>query len=245
MRLLLDTANIDDIGRLLQSRLFLGVTTNPSLMAKEPKTKLEFDHPMDGFGDYVASLKKVRDALLEAASKHSRRSHLSVEVPTNDSRFMYEQAKVIYDALRFNDAKQDLTTSSLDIYIKIPVTLDNLLVITRLSDSLIPVNATACMTAIQAKMAEDAGASIVSFFYNRILDGQGYPQIELANFRHMQKGRARVICGSIRKAEDIVMCAPNADYVTIGPKVAQDAISHPQTDKAITQFTEDIKKWLG
>ena len=37
-RLFVDTANIDDIKKAFERGIVSGVTTNPSLMAKEPKT---------------------------------------------------------------------------------------------------------------------------------------------------------------------------------------------------------------
>ena len=38
MKFFLDTANLDEIEDALETGLISGITTNPSLMAKEPKT---------------------------------------------------------------------------------------------------------------------------------------------------------------------------------------------------------------
>jgi len=238
-KLYLDTANIDEIKRLTRTTAISGVTTNPSLMAKEEK------------GDYVGKLKEIAEETIGM--------HLSVEVITLEPREMVKQAIELRDELK-----------DVDLFVKIPVTLDNLTVISHLEvNEKIKVNATACMTADQAKMAMDAGASVVSFFYNRMKDGKLDADDELrrfANFRtnknyvyesKMMFGATRcysiydipmpkVICGSIRKPEDITACwAAGADIVTASMKTIEQLISHPQTDKAIQGFQEDIEKWLA
>ena len=47
MKLFLDTANLADIENALQKGFITGITTNPSLMAKEPK------------GNYIDHMKKI------------------------------------------------------------------------------------------------------------------------------------------------------------------------------------------
>ena len=47
MKLFLDTANLDDIEVALKKGFISGITTNPSLMSKEPK------------GNYIEHMKKI------------------------------------------------------------------------------------------------------------------------------------------------------------------------------------------
>lgn len=233
-KLFLDSANIDDIRKFLRSNAISGVTTNPSLMAKEAK------------GDYFGKLEEIVGVLLDMHKGVSQRKHLSVEVTTLDPEKIFEQAEELHRKL-WNDF--------VDVYIKIPVTLDNLEVITRCSRAGIQVNATACMTAHQAKLADDAGANIVSFFYNRIKDGAGNPVDEISRYREIMRERSwesdgmtrsDIIAGSIRNKEDVYLAwSAGADIVTASPKIISELISHPQTDKAIRQFQEDIEKWLS
>ena len=220
-KLYLDTANIDEIKRLTRTTAISGVTTNPSLMAKEEK------------GDYVGKLKEIAEETIGM--------HLSVEVITLDPREMVKQAIELRDELK-----------DVDLFIKIPITLDNLTVISHLEvNEKIKVNATACMTADQAKMAMDAGASVVSFFYNRMKDGHLNADREIRMFHidamhRLSHSGCNIICGSIRKPEDITACwAAGADIVTASMKTIEQLISHPQTDKAIQGFQEDIEKWLA
>lgn len=225
--LLLDTANLKDIERLATTNAIAGVTTNPSLMAKEDK------------GDYTNKLKMIAQ-LLDNEERCLDKTHLSVEVVTLDPEEMISQGQ----RLHF-----DLEDYGLDVHIKVPVTIDNLRVITELRNFGIKVNATACMTAVQAKIAIDAGANIVSFFYNRMKDGgDPDPEGEISKINSMlwNSPDIKIICGSIRKPEDVLRCwSAGAHYVTAGINVIEKLLIHHETDKAIKGFQEDIEKWLS
>jgi transaldolase len=243
--LYLDTANLDDIRSFVKSEAIQGVTTNPSLMAKEvaPISANGFRTNEDRWNIYVNRLREIRQILLET----KRKLHLSVEVTTSNPKEMAEQAVRLHG---------DVASDDIDVFVKIPVMLETLDVISYLSNKRVKVNATACMTALQAKLAHDAGAPIISFFYNRMIDGHTGEMPpsdatmralgQIATFSHELNRNARIICGSIRKPDDLMNCWVNgADIVTVGPKIIREAIVHPQTDKAIKQFQEDIDRWLS
>ena len=239
MKLLLDSANYNEITRICDTSAISGVTTNPSLMAKEVK------------GDYLNKITNIAQLL------HSTclRKHLSAEVITLDPNEMLVQAVEIREALKFS-------AEFVDLHIKIPVTLENLSVITSLEGMGIKVNATACMMHSQAKMAIDAGASIISYFYNRIKDGGGIdPDEEInktASYRRSPEfcgdpskayitayGAPSIICGSIRKPEDVTACwESGSEYVTASLKIIELLLKHEQTDIAINGFQKDIEAWL-
>jgi TalC/MipB family fructose-6-phosphate aldolase len=225
MKLLLDTANLEDIKKFGNSTLVAGVTTNPSLMAKEEK------------GDYFEKLKEIA-AVVRA---YPGFKHLSVEVTTLDPSQMIDQACQLEEIL----GKKGNETS-VDLHVKIPVMPETMRVLSALRQRGVATNATACMTALQAKFAADAGANIVSFFYNRIIDGQGDANQVLSDFHSMKPHHVKVICGSIRKPEDIQKCwFSGSDYVTAAPAIIEKALLHPQTTLAINKFQEDIEKWLS
>lgn len=228
MKLLLDTANLDDIKKFSKTTMISGVTTNPSLMAKESK------------GNYVDKLRRIRDGILDARRGGSG-MHLSVEVTTLDPDEMIDEACQLEEVLGRKGSE-----SGVDLHIKIPVMPRTMRVLTELRQKSVQTNATACMTAMQAKLAAEAGANIVSFFYNRILDGNENADQVLSNFHSLKPHHVRVICGSIRKPEDIQRCWFNgADYVTASPAIIEKALIHPQTTVAIDKFQEDIEKWLS
>lgn len=221
-KLYLDSANLDEIALCLRTDAIDGVTTNPSLMAKEKK------------GGYTERLVDICELFQEISTA---KKHLSVEVITLDPGDMFEQAVTLKTAL----GKYD----KVDLYVKIPLMFETLPVISRLNDERIKVNATACMTALQAKLAHDAGAPIVSFFYNRMLDGAVEAETEINRFSTELNRNSQIICGSIRKADDVRKCwKSGADIVTASLKVIKEMVTHPKTDEAIKQFQRDIETWL-
>lgn len=221
--LYLDTANINHIRQYVKTDAIAGVTTNPSLMAKEEK------------GVYIKKLVEICEIIEEHASS---RKHLSVEVTTLDPHDMCMQALTTRDALK--------GYSKIDLYIKIPIAAATLPVITRLADHGVKVNATAAMNLLQAKLAEDAGARIVSFFYNRMLDRGIDADREINNYIHNFRRSPLVICGSIRKAVDVQKCwMAGSDIVTASVKVIEEMAFHPGTEEAINQFQKDIDAWLS
>lgn len=244
-QLFLDSANLEEIIAIANTNAIAGVTTNPSLMAKEAK------------GDYLERLKEIC-GVLEGSGPEKQ--HLSVEVTTLDPIEMGDQACALWNELS--------DFGGLELYIKIPVMFETLPTISYLSlQEGINVNATACMTAAQAKLASDAGAQIVSFFYNRMIDGavseytirNGNAEVDprhlagarfgaqeqISAFNSFKDSETRVICGSIRRASDVLECwNAGSDIVTASTKVIREMLFHPKTDEAIQQFQRDIDAWL-
>ncbi len=231
-QLFLDSANLDDIRSIIGNDAITGVTTNPSLMAKEEK------------GPYADKLKEIYDVLWKSV-RFGQKRHLSVEAISLDPKEILFQAKALWDRFGKNP--------NLELYVKVPVTFENLSVITELSrGNHIAVNATCCMTALQAKMASDAGAKIVSFFYNRMKDWTNdLPQVrhnadvEIRRYCSLRStDDAQIICGSIRTPEDVYDCwSAGADIVTAPNKVIREMLVHPKTDEAIRQFQSEIEAW--
>lgn len=234
MKLLLDSANLEEIELLTKTSAIAGVTTNPALMAKEEP------------GNYVDRLVEIVN-ILKKGEKY-RYMHLSVEPTSVEPEEIYNQGMEIIN--RLNPLTIGSETKVM-IHVKVPVTLANLEIITRFTSFKVDVNATACMTALQAKLASDAGAKIVSFFYNRIKDhsyereatnGQD-PRLVLDEYDGLAAS-AKVICGSIRTPNDVLNCWQHkADYVTAPKKVIEAMLKHPATDKAIQEFKEKIDAW--
>lgn len=235
MQVLLDSANLAEIERLISSPAIAGVTTNPSLVAKEEKD------------DYYDLVKRIGDIVYGAGGER----HLSVEVTTLNPTEMISQALKIKKACQ-------------RAFVKIPVMVETLPLINELRyHHGISVNATACMTALQAKLASDAGANVVSFFFNRMIDWNhrgdregGQRPLgscrtaalnEIAQYQQWRKpGSAYVICGSIRVDGDLTDCFnAGADYVTASAKIIEGIIRHPKTVESIEGFQRDIEKWQG
>ena len=148
MKLFLDTANLEDIDQALDLGIIEGITTNPSLFAKEPKS------------DYIEHLKKI----VALAQRYGGTFSLSVEVFSDEPAEMLTQAAQFVKELNYPP-----------LAVKVHVShrgKSHLNVVRELSKRGIAVNCTACMTPLQAMMAAAAGAKFVSLFYNRIRDAK-------------------------------------------------------------------------
>jgi transaldolase len=245
MKLFVDTANLEDITRALQGGFVRGITTNPSLLAKEPKS---------GYLEHMKRIVKIAESFGGSAS-------LSIEVFTDDHCQMIAQGQQFWDELGYPN-----------LAIKIHVShcgQDNLAVVKELTARGIAVNCTACVTPLQALMAAAAGARYVSIFYNRVKDG-GLEAAFEAQRHALLDGRivepsdfdpncvvretrqliesdypAEIIVGSVRSVLDIKQAGlAGAHIVTVPPKFFASAWQHYKTDQAIDQFFADFKNWM-
>lgn len=222
MKLFIDTANLQEIDDGLSRGFVAGITTNPSILAKEPK------------GDFQAHVLKIIDLL----KKHDRPVPLSVEVFTTDPKEMVKQAEQFVETFRYDN-----------LYVKVPIGWAELQVIAQLRKKRIKVNCTCCMSLNQAVMAASAGANYISLFYGRIRD-TGYDAFQVVEqtgelFKKW-KSPAEIIVGSIRHIHDIndAMRA-GADIVTVPPQFFPQMVKHPKTDEAVSQFVNDFAKWMS
>jgi len=221
MKLFIDTANLDEIRDCLLKGVVQGVTTNPSLLAKEPKT------------DFYLHIQKIADLCTEFADGVP----LSVEVFAVEPQAMIEQAKEIMKKVVYSN-----------LNIKIPVGYNELKTIHELNKLGIPVNCTCCFTATQMQLAALSGARYVSLFYNRCLDSQGNAEQILRRTRKFIEANnldCEIIAGSIRNAYDLEDCwDAGAHIVTAGLPVIKKAMKHLKTDESVQGFLKDFKGWI-
>ena len=116
MKLFLDTANLADIETALQKGFIKGITTNPSLMAKEPK------------GNYIDHMKKIVELINQY---HSNDISLSVEVFAQDKENIIIQAEELVGEIQYEN-----------LSIKVPIGWEELEAIYKLSVEGISVNCT-------------------------------------------------------------------------------------------------------
>ena len=270
MKIFVDTANLKDIEKALKRGFIDGVTTNPSLLAKEPKTQFE-----KHIGKIVELIKKYKDGV-----------HLSVEVFSQDPKEILKQAKRFIKTFEYDS-----------LSIKVQVGWNELEVITELAKENIFVNCTACMTISQAMLAAKAGARYASLFWGRIRDG--LPETILEKIKKLEKTdphdqdkldilrghlneanrllvfdrilekadfnpfsvvkrtreifdrenfNCEIIVGSMRSIWDVrdAMIA-GAHIVTVPPKFFREfpkMAQHFKTDEVVEQFLNDFKGWI-
>jgi transaldolase len=268
--LFLDSANSDDIIKCLELGLVTGITTNPSLMAKEEKP-VGLDTPESKFEYYAMQCSNITSLIHNRSDK---RIHLSVEVLSLEPNKMVEQAKKL---------RKYCSDDKVDLHVKIPFVLGSIPCLSELKAFQVKVNLTALMSAKQGYMAEKYRPEVVSFFFNRMIDGNieeakkdaekavtDYHQDqddklialnarlnakkEITKYIHSYKlrydqftsSKTFVIAGSIRTTkdvEDLWFCG--VDAVTAPMHVVEDMMHHRKTYEAVEKFSKDIENWFG
>lgn len=222
MKLFIDTANLDEIEHGLRKGVVSGITTNPSLVAKEPRS------------DFLEHIRKI----IALTRKYGKAVPISVEVFATTPKEMTSQGIEFYEKLDYRE-----------LAIKIPVGWEELETVSALCQRGIAVNCTCCFSESQMILAALAGARYVSLFYNRLLDIGGYPLAVVEKTSAFLKSSGlgcEIIVGSIRREEDVVSSwNKGAHIVTAGYKIISKMCAHPQTTASVNQFTADFKSWMS
>lgn len=130
-----------------------------------------------------------------------------------------------------------------NIIVKVPLMAEGLKAVKQLSDEGIKTNVTLVFSPTQALLAAKAGATFVSPFLGRLDDiGQDGMQVVrdcVQIFRNYDL-KTEVLAASIRGPLHALQAAlAGADIATMPPKVLEQMISHPLTDKGKEQFLKD------
>lgn len=137
-----------------------------------------------------------------------------------------------------------------NIVIKIPMTLDGLKAIKRLSSEGIETNCTLIFSPGQALMAAKAGATYASPFVGRLddisSDGMGLIEKICRIYRNYDELETEVLVASVRHPEHVMQAALiGADVVTMPAKLFPQLVRHPLTDSGLEQFLADWKQVEG
>jgi len=211
MEFFLDTANLEEIEKAKEMGLIDGVTTNPSLLAKEG-------------GDWRSQAREICQMV---------NGPVSLEVVATEAEEMVREAR-------------DLVQFGPNAVIKIPMTLEGIKAVNRLSEMDIPTNVTLVFSVNQALLAAKAGANYVSPFVGR-LDDIGTTGMDLVyqilEVYEQYDFATQVIVASIRHPEHVLQSAQMGAHVATVPFGVLDKLaSHPLTDKGLEKFLEDWKK---
>ncbi len=216
MKFFIDTANLSQIKEAQDLGILDGVTTNPSLMAKEG---------IVGKNNVLAHYKAICDIV---------DGDVSAEVISTDVDGMLREAEELCEI----DPK---------IVIKVPIIANGIKAIKKLSDQDIRTNCTLIFSAGQALLAAKAGATYVSPFLGRLDDvsTDGLNLIEEIRLIFDNYGYStEILAASARGPMHIINCAKiGADVVTAPLNAITALLNHPLTDKGLTQFLEDSKKF--
>jgi transaldolase len=217
MKFFIDTANLAQIKEAQDLGILDGVTTNPTLMAKEGiKGKAAVEQHYKTICEIVPN------------------GDISAEVVSVDFDNIIKEGKVLA-ALHKN------------IIVKVPMIKDGVKAIKWFTDNGIATNCTLVFSAGQAILAAKAGAKYVSPFIGRIDDSgwDGMELIhQIRQIYDIQGFKSEILAASIRYPNHIIKCAEaGADVCTCPLESILGLLKHPLTDIGLAKFLEDAKKF--
>jgi transaldolase len=215
MKFFIDTANLAQIREANELGILDGVTTNPTLMAKE-------------------GIKGE-----EAVTNHYR---TICETVVNGD-ISAEVLSTTFDEIVAEGKK--LAAIHKNIVVKVPMIKDGVKAMKWFTDNGIRTNCTLVFSAGQAILAAKAGAAYVSPFIGRIDDSNwdGVELIaQIAEIYTIQGFQTEILAASIRSSLHIVQCAEaGADVCTCPLEAILGLLKHPLTDIGLAKFLADAK----
>ena len=218
MKFFIDTANVDEIRKANDMGIIAGVTTNPSLIAKEGR-------------DYAETLKEIASIVDGPISGE-------VKATTKDAATMIEEGKAIY-ALdpKHMVVKIPMTTEGLKAIkalsaLGIPT---NCTLIFSANQALLAALAGATYVSPFLGRLDDINEDGIPLIETISEMFSNYPDIE-----------TQIICASVRTPVHVTACAlAGADIATVPYKVLMQMTKHPLTDQGIEKFIADYVKVFG
>ena len=216
MKFFIDTANLAQIQEAHDLGILDGVTTNPSLMAKEG---------ISGKDNVMKHYKGMCEIVGDG--------DVSAEVIATDFAGMVSEG-------------EELAELHPNIVVKVPMIKEGVKALKYFSDKGIRTNCTLVFSAGQALIAAKAGASYVSPFIGRLDDisTDGLDLIEQIRVIYDNYGyETEILAASVRHPMHIIKCAEIGADVMTGPLSAIVALmKHPLTDNGLAQFLADHAK---
>jgi transaldolase len=220
MLFFVDTANLDHIREASELGILDGVTTNPSLMAKEG---------ISGEKNILKHYRDICDIVGEGRD-------VSAEVIATDFKGIVDEGKRLADLHE-------------NIVVKVPMIRDGVKAIAYFTEAGIRTNCTLVFSAGQALLAAKAGATYLSPFIGR-LDDIGWDGMslikEIAEIYNNVGFDTAILAASIRGPLHIIEAAKaGADVVTCPLNAILGLLNHPLTDIGLEKFLADHKKANG
>ncbi len=217
MRIILDTANLEDIKYFNTYYPIEGVTTNPTILSKEGGNVLEL-------------LKKIREIIGEEKELH-------VQVTETEYEKIVEEAKAIVAFLGKNTFVKIPAT---DVGLRATKTLAD-------EGYGITVTAvlTALQALLASNAGAAYVAPYVSRLENISADGVG-TVADIAEIFANSGTSTQILAASFKTAKEVLDCAAvGCHTATIGSDVMRKILAHPTTDTSIAGFASDWKAAFG
>ena len=217
MRFFIDTANVEDIKKANDMGVICGVTTNPSLIAKEGRD----------FKEVIAEIASIVDGPISG----------EVKATTTDAEGMIAEGREIAKIHPNMVVKIPMTVEGLKACkalttegIKTNVTL-----VFTANQALLAARAGATYVSPFLGRLDD-----ISVRGTELIE-------EIAEmFAAVGDIKTQIICASVRNPMHVTECAlAGADIATVPYKVIEQMTHHPLTDAGIAKFQADYKAVFG
>lgn len=216
MRFFIDTANVDDIRKANDMGVICGVTTNPSLIAKEGKK----------FEDVIAEIASIVDGPISG----------EVKATTTDAEGMIREGREIAKLHPNMVVKIPMTTEGLKA-VKVLAAegiRTNVTLIFTANQALLAARAGAAYVSPFLGRLDDISVRGVELVE------------EIAEIFAVAGIETEIIAASVRNPMHITDCAlAGADIATVPYKVLEQMTHHPLTDAGIRKFQEDYGAVFG
>ena len=212
----IDTANVDDIRKANDMGIISGVTTNPSLIAKEGRdfkqVIQEITSIVDGpiSGEVKATTVDAEGMIAEAREIASIHPNMVVKIPMTAEGL--KAVKVLH--------KEGIKT--------------NVTLIFSPAQALLAARAGADYVSPFLGRLDDISTPGISLIE------------DITEIFQMHGIETQIIAASIRNPIHVIDCAKaGADIATVPYKVLLQMIHHPRTDEGIRKFQDDYRKVCG
>ena len=216
MRLFIDTANVDEIREAAEMGIICGVTTNPSLIAKEGRD----------FNEVIKEITSIVDGPISG----------EVKATTTDAKGMIAEGRAIAKIHPNMIVKIPMTTEGLKAVkvLSAEGVKTNVTLVFSANQALLAARAGATYISPFLGRLDDINErgidlidQIVTIFRNADIETQ-------------------IIAASIRTPIHVTDCAlAGADIATVPYKVLMTMFKHPLTDAGIKKFQDDYRKVFG
>ena len=218
MKFFIDTANVDEIRAANDMGVIAGVTTNPSLIAKEGR-------------DYATVLKEIA-AIVDGPISGE------VKATTTDAAGMIAEGEAIYAldpahmVVKIPMTAEGLKAIKALSALGIPT---NCTLIFSANQALLAARAGATYVSPFLGRLDDINEDGIPLIETISEMFSNYPDIE-----------TQIICASVRTPVHVTACAlAGADIATVPYKVLMQMTKHPLTDQGIEKFIADYVKVFG
>ena len=216
MRFFIDTAKVEDIRKANDMGVICGVTTNPSLMAKEGR----------GFEEVIAEIASIVDGPISG----------EVKATTTDAEGMIQEGREIAKIHPNMVVKIPMTVEGLKACkvlssegVKVNVTL-----IFTANQALLAARAGAAFVSPFLGRLDDISQRGVDLIR------------EISDIFSLTDLETEIIAASVRNPVHVTDCAlAGADIATVPYAVIEQMVKHPLTDAGIAKFQADYKSVFG